>query len=113
VKKASGQTFAKTMLCNIKDCSSNHYDHVFKVVFTDPTSTKHWHAYIVYIVSKLGTQDCSSKRKDQLVNLVQLSLDCTQATSDKDESYNIRLHLLKAARAKYAPHSYYFPLYKY
>jgi hypothetical protein len=100
VKKASGQTFAKTMLCNVKDCSSNHLDHVAAVVFQAPTRAKHWHAYITYIVGKLRPQDSSAKRKDQLMNLVQLSVDCTAAASDREESYYIRLHLLKASCAK-------------
>lgn len=86
------------MLCDVKVCSSNHLDHVKKIVFTDHTRAKYWHEYITYMVSKLKVDN--AKRKEQLFNLVQLSLDCTEGKADKEESHYIRLHLLKASLEK-------------
>lgn len=100
MRQRPDQKFAQLMLCDVKKVSSNHLDHVSKIVFSNPLSAKHWHDYIMYMMARMQIEKFP-KRKEQIARLLQFALDFLGDRVEKEESYAVRLHLLKASLARY------------
>jgi hypothetical protein len=81
------------MMCNLEKCSDNQLAWVRKILLGDAMSTKIWHDYTVYLITKFPN------KKKEILRLVDLILEHLAGASGDDSNF-IRIHLLKASLTK-------------